>query len=104
MTAHHCSVCRKLLFSYEVERHRCPPKWRVKIPEWLGEEDGDALDVYAIDAEAAAEEAVERRDEMQELAQAEESVRVLVLENGKWTAYRVRGYYSLSYTAEVDDE
>ena len=50
-----CTICGKFDFS---NRHKCPPKWEVDIPDWWGE----WQEVYALDEEDAAKESAEQAD------------------------------------------
>jgi hypothetical protein len=102
-TTQKCSTCGVYLWSW-ILPHVCPPSWRVKIPEWRGSDDEDAVTVYAIDAEAAAEAAVENADEMNELAQDDGCVEAHVLVGDKWVVYVVSASYSVDYSAEPKED
>lgn len=54
-----CPTCDE--FTYESERHRCPPAWYCWVPG-DGEERDDARTVYELDAERAAEKLIDRQD------------------------------------------
>ena len=100
MATEKCPTCGVFLWTWKLP-HVCPPAWKVRVPEWVND---DCLTVYAIDAEAAAEKAVEDRDERGELAQNESSVEVMVLVGERWVIYNVTASYSVDYSAELKED
>jgi len=75
--------------------------FKVWVPEWLGNEPVDFIEVIgARDAAHAAEDVVDSNDEERRLAQDEDSVLTFVLdESGEFRAYRVGGQVVLRYRA-----
>ena len=49
-----CNVCNEHYFSWEEDRHKCSPRWKVWEPN-SGEDAANSSTIRAADAEAAAE-------------------------------------------------
>ena len=94
-----CRTCGSYVFSGE--KHKCPPKWEVKIEDYYPED--DCMFVYAADAESAAEKGLEKYDrEGSDGPSDNANVRVRV-PGEDWKEFKVTSRMEVIYRAEEKD-
>lgn len=97
-----CKVCGE--FMLYPKSHRCPPRWEIKYPEWLGDE---LKVVYARDAQFAGEKYAQATDnygdyEFANGHEAEVQIRKAATateEAGEWVAYVLSAEPTVDYHA-----
>lgn len=103
MTFSNCKACGASLWSGDKLPHKCPPCWEAFIEGWGDPEDPHT--VYAHDAEDAAKDHFESRDdEPGEHFESEHVVCVRRSASEPWQRFSVRREAVIEYHATAIDE
>lgn len=95
-----CTTCGNYTWNVFGRPHVCPPKWLVVNDDW---DWSDAITVYAIDSETAAEKAAEMMDDNNGEGASEHSFLVKRDGTDSEEAFEVSFDYSVDYRAYKKD-